>query len=157
MFKSSLLLVFSISLLSCKQQQKVVGQNMPDKDAVLLFSLKTTPCFGECPVFDVKLFSDSTLVFEGEQFTKLEGSHEARLNERQYDAFTNLVKQADWKALNDEYVSNMTDLPSAQFYYNNSGNPREIYKYGMEPRSLTVMGEAILAFIENDVFDVAGN
>ncbi len=152
MFKYYFFLITIFSFLSCKQQQRATGQNLANQDIVLLFSLKTTPCFGECPVFDLKLYSDSTLVFEGKQFTELEGTNKAELNERQYEAITNLVKQVDWGNLNEEYVSDMTDLPSSQFYFINNGNPRDIYKYGIEPKSLGVLGEAILAFVENDVF-----
>lgn len=152
MLRFSFLIIFLAAFISCKQQQKATGQNLPEQDNELLFSLKTTPCFGECPVFDLKLYNDSTLIFEGKQFTQLEGTHKSKLNSRQYEAFTNLVDQVDWGNLNDEYVSDMTDLPSSSFYFNNAGNPREVYKYGTEPRSLSVLGEAILAFVENDVF-----
>lgn len=157
MFKYSFLFLILLSFLSCKQQQKATGKSMPDQESELLFSLKTTPCFGECPVFDLKLYSDSTLVFEGKQFTDLEGTHKATLNDRQYEVFTNLVNKVDWGTLNDEYVSDMTDLPSSQFYFNNNGNPRDIYKYGTEPKSLGVLGEAILAFVEDDVFELGEN
>jgi hypothetical protein len=157
MFKYSFLLLLLISFLSCKQQQKVAGNSLPNQDNKLIFSLKTTPCFGECPVFDLKLYSDATLVFEGKQFTELEGTHEATLNKRQYEAFINLVEQVDWEILNDEYVSDMTDLPSSQFYFINSGNPRNIYKYGTEPKSLSVLGEAILPLVENDIFGIDKN
>ena len=138
--------------MSCKQQQTATASSQ-NREPEKLFTLSTTPCFGTCPVFNLVLYSDSTLIFEGKQHTELEGVHQRKLTAAEYDAFIGLLKMVKWENMNPRYVSDMTDLPSQEFYYNFEGVEKNIYKYGVEPQSLGNLSQALLAYVNETVFN----
>lgn len=47
----------------------------------------TTPCFGSCPVFTVRLFSDGKGTYEGQRFVAKKGVHEFTASPKQVEAF----------------------------------------------------------------------
>ncbi len=153
MIKNFHLLLIILLLVSCKQQQKL-SANTIEQDRELLFSMNSSPCMGTCPVYDIRLYADSTLVFEGKQNTELEGVNQKKLSASEFDAFIGLVNMVSWNELNPRYVSDMSDLPSQEFYYNFEGNGIAVYKYGLEPKSLMELSRAILPFVYHDIFGV---
>lgn len=48
---------------------------------------ETTPCFGSCPVFKVRLFSDGKGEYEGGRFVAQKGKHEFTATPEQVEAF----------------------------------------------------------------------
>lgn len=48
---------------------------------------ETTPCFGSCPVFKIRLFSDGKGTYEGGRFVAQKGTHEFEATPEQVQAF----------------------------------------------------------------------
>ncbi|MBK6266865.1 hypothetical protein JKA74_17610 [Marivirga sp. S37H4] len=151
MIKNFRLLLIILLLVSCKQQQRL-SANASEQDNELLFSMSSSSCMGPCPVYEIALYADSTLVFKGEENTKLQGLNQKKLSAGEFDAFMGLIKMVKWNELNPRYVSDMSDLPSQEYYYNFEGNNIAVYKYGLEPKSLAELNRAILPFVYHDIF-----
>lgn len=152
MIKNTFIILIIFGLISCKQQQQTATASSESQEPEKLFTLSTTPCFGPCPVFNLALYSDSTLMFEGKQHTDLQGVHNRKLSAAEYDAFIGLLKMVKWENMNPRYVSDMTDLPSQEFYYNFDGVEKNVYKYGLEPQSLANLSQALLAYVNESIF-----
>jgi Domain of unknown function (DUF6438) len=126
-----LLLPICLSFLACtkKVQDKTTETNMnktaqqttpptpastvPSKpvevkvENELLVSLQRTPCFGQCPVFKIELFSDGKVVYEGKTFSKRVGSYRAT-------ATPEFIKAIQQKAADIKYLSLDTKYPKGE-------------------------------------------
>ena len=51
---------------------------------------------GTCPVFELSLYGDKRLVFNGKENTKVEGEKEVVLDDEQFEAFLGIIDEADW-------------------------------------------------------------
>ncbi|MGM0579522.1 MAG: DUF6438 domain-containing protein [Bacteroidota bacterium] len=147
-FSFLIILIFSFAIISCQS-----NKNMTSENAEVVFSLKTTPCIGECPVYELNLYGDKTLVFEGKEHTSLEGSHKKELSDEQFDKLMGIVETANWDNLEPSYKSNMNNSPTQNFSYNRNGLSKNVSKEGNEPEELSNMSKLILTFIEEDVFN----
>jgi len=117
-----------------------------------IFSLSTTACMGTCPVFELSLYGDKRLVFNGKENTKVEGEKEVVLDDEQFEAFLGIIDEADWVNLKGSYRSDMMDLPTQNFSYNFNGVSKKVSRYGAGPESISNMSDIILAFVEEQVF-----
>ena len=55
---------------------------MPKEKAYQVIGFQKTPCFGKCPVYEVKFFSDGTATYHGRMNVDREGWYEARLEKK---------------------------------------------------------------------------
>lgn len=150
MYKPNYFFLFSIVLflsISCKSGTTISSQK-PEK----IFSLNTTACMGACPVFELSLYGDQQLVFNGKENTKVTGEKEVKLDDEQFEALLGIIESADWVNLKEEYRSNMQDLPTQNFSYNNNGVMKKVSRYGAGPESISKMSDTILKFVEEQVF-----
>lgn len=126
---------------------------MSSESPEIIFSLNTTSCMGECPVYELSLYGDKKLVFEGKEHTALEGIHKKELTDEQFEKLMGIIEMANWVDLKPTYRSNMTDLPTQNFIYNRNGVNANVSKYGSEPKELREMSDLILTFVEEEVFE----
>ncbi|WKK86856.1 DUF6438 domain-containing protein [Marivirga arenosa] len=139
-------------IASCKS---TTGNNSQKVEEI--FSLNTTSCYGPCPVFNLMIYGDKRLVFEGKENTDLSGEHEKQLTDDQFDALMAIVESADWANLEEEYRSDMTDLPTQNFMYNRNGVIKKVMRYGAGPESISNLSDTILTFVEEQIFSEKTN
>ncbi len=139
--------IILFSFISCKSNTNISSQE-PEE----IFSLNTTACMGPCPVFELSLYGDRRLLFNGKENTKISGEKEVVLEEDQFEALLGIIELADWKNLKEEYTSNMLDLPTQYFSYNYNGIKKKVSRYGAGPKSISEMSDTILTFVEEQVF-----
>lgn len=140
-------ILITLVLVSCKSSSQQTGT-----ESEQIFSLNTTSCMGECPVYELTLYGDKTLTFNGKENTTIEGEHSKVLSDENFDALLGIIEAVDWSEYEHKYTSNMSDLPTHNYTYTRDGVNKEVSKYGNEPESLSKMHEILLAFVENTAF-----
>lgn len=151
MFKIALLSLLPLilfSFVSCKSNKNISSQK-PEE----IFSLNTTSCMGPCPVFELSLYGDKKLVFNGKENTKVSGKKEVVLEDEQFEALLGIIDAADWMNLEEEYRSKTLDLPTQNFSYNRNGIRKNVSRYGAGPESISKMSDTILTFVEEQIFE----
>ncbi|WP_375579421.1 DUF6438 domain-containing protein [Marivirga tractuosa] len=143
----SILFVFCL-MVSCKTNSATSSQKVEE-----IFSLNTTSCMGPCPVFELSLYGDKKLVFNGKENTEVSGEHEVVLTDDQFESLLGIIESADWVNLDKQYKSNMMDLPTQKFTYNRKGVSKSVSRYGAGPESISNMSDTILTFVEEQVFN----
>ncbi len=81
----------------------------------LLISLKKTPCFGKCPVFEIQLFSDGKVNYKGDRFVEKIGLYEAQITAQEALDLVEEIKKMGFFEMEKEYPKDgrkITDLPS---------------------------------------------
>lgn len=109
-----LLCVVLLSLFSGCGNRGAKYLSKPESD--FTFSARTEPCFGTCPVYDLNIHSSGKAIYNGLNFTKLEGKHEKQLPSTVVDSLRTLLIEMQYLQLdsvyNDPYIA---DIPSTHF------------------------------------------
>lgn len=151
MLKFILLFLPFLLVASCKIQSNS-NSNGQLENSNTLFSLKATSCMGECSEYQIVLKEDSTLYFEGLKHTIIKGEWNKKLSSKEFDEIRTIIIEVEWMKLKKEYVSQMSDLPSYTFVYNEKGAGIRVFQYGADPKSLTKLRKSLLPLIDNKDF-----
>ncbi len=133
-----------------EQQSKEPAAVDPDVPRVLA-SLQKTPCFGRCPVFEVRVYSDGKAVYNGQRFTDRKGIYEASVSKEALSALLEEVAALNPDALSEEYPRNgrkIPDLPSTIVYINTGTVEKKIANNHDAPQALLDFERYFLDWIE---------
>ncbi|WP_428740317.1 DUF6438 domain-containing protein [Tenacibaculum sp.] len=82
------LILIALTLTNCSSSKDV-------KEAAFLYYGKTQ-CLGKCPVFDMYLFEDGKILYEGFKNVDLLGKHESYLKEEELESIKQKLKEIDF-------------------------------------------------------------
>ncbi|HLP53245.1 MAG TPA: DUF6438 domain-containing protein [Chitinophagales bacterium] len=112
-----LLVAFGASCQTMKPDAK-----HPDKNGPVVVSLERTPCFGRCPVYDIKLYENGLLLYNAVKNTDTTGCFYAVLNKDEVAAIKDKFNKSGFMQMADRYPEDNrapSDLPSVVLYFNN--------------------------------------
>ncbi|NJL73799.1 MAG: hypothetical protein HC892_00950 [Saprospiraceae bacterium] len=108
-------------------------------ESYVLASIKRTGCYGKCPVYEAKVFSNGIVLYEGKQFSAREGIYEAYLTQNQIDSLLVQADSARFFDLQPLYPTDgakLLDLPSTFTYLKKDKAEKEIINNHSAPKSL---------------------
>ena len=142
------LVLASFALMAaCKSSEKVSKTNPVKEEYTsasmygdsLFFYMERTPCFGRCPVYTLHIYPDGKMVYEGKQFSKLEGYYTTQVTKEFMNDLALYAKRISYFNLEDTYDAAVTDLPTTitEMWYkdqhhkiiNRYGGPDELSKF----------------------------
>ncbi|NJR65725.1 MAG: hypothetical protein HC772_10975 [Leptolyngbyaceae cyanobacterium CRU_2_3] len=117
----------------------------------LVISLERTACFGTCPIYQLTVYGDGRVTYEGRAFVSVQGRQTAQISPAQVQQLVQAVEAAQFFSLADQYTTDATDLPGAWTSVTLNGQSKRIWHYGATghsgldnaPRSLTELEQAI--------------
>lgn len=95
------------------------GETSGEEKVYQFLGFKKTPCYGTCPVYEVKIFSDGQVTWHGKRNVERTGWYESRVSREVLNQIREKVFEADFLALENQYpVSEpkVADLPSTITY-----------------------------------------
>lgn len=75
-------------------------------------TLERTACYGPCPIYSVAIYGDGTVIYDGKQFVKIEGTRTYTIPKESVDEIVRMFYEINYFSLNDNYDANVTDLPT---------------------------------------------
>ena len=75
-------------------------------------TLKRTHCFGTCPVYELSVFADGTVEWNGKQYVGTVGEASAMLSKQQVDDLIQTLAASRFSTFQNSYKSQTTDLPT---------------------------------------------
>jgi hypothetical protein len=82
-------------------------------------TVEQSPCLFECPVFEVKIFSDGRVVHSGPTFEQSGGAHESHIDRRGLEQIAKALRDARIDEMRDNYGTDadgcMTDMSTVSF------------------------------------------
>ncbi|MDX1629246.1 MAG: DUF6438 domain-containing protein [Fulvivirga sp.] len=105
--------------------------------------MKKTPCFGECPEYELMIFEDRTVVIDAKQHLDLEGRYISKLSDERYHTLIEKFIEHDFFAFKDKYTSNVTDLPTTYVTFRHEGKVKEVMDYHGAPEALKELEKAV--------------
>ena len=85
----------------------------------LFASIKRTPCYGRCPIYEAKIYKTGFVIYEGKRFVDKEGVFITRFTSDQLLEISQKANDLQFFKLNDEYDSPVTDFPTTYTSINN--------------------------------------
>jgi len=82
------------------------------KDSIVI-EFEKSPCFGRCPVYNVKVYGSGFALYEGINFTEKMGMYTTKFTKQEIDEIVKIAEAINYDSLKDEYDDkNVMDLPS---------------------------------------------
>ncbi len=112
-----------------------------------IITLSRGMCFGTCPVYNLSIFQDGTVTYEGKEYVKIKGTKTGKINSSELNNLVNLFRTDKYMDMNDQYVHvSMTDLSYVTTSFIDNGIKKTIYHYEGDdsaPKDLTTLEDAI--------------
>jgi len=90
----------------------------PAQAAYMVAAFEKTACYGKCPVYQVKFYSDGKVTWYGRLYVERMGWHEARVESAILKSIHDKALEADFLDFESEYPTEarIVDLPSTITY-----------------------------------------
>jgi hypothetical protein len=103
---------------------------VPDNIDDVVITLERTACFGTCPVYTLEVHGDGTVIYHGEKYVNMEGTHHGTISGQQFGQLLLDFSNIEFYSLKDRYVERMaTDLPSAITSITINGQTKTVEHY----------------------------
>ncbi|MFC2045340.1 DUF6438 domain-containing protein [Chloroflexota bacterium] len=143
------LIVISLFIPGCVNETPTPG-NLED----VMITLERTVCFGACPVYKLTIYGDGTVIYEGIEFVKIEGTVTSTINEDKIRQLVSAFREIDYSSLNDSYEEFMaTDMPYAITSITIDGKTKTVRHYHGDfsaPEELTQLENKIDEIVSSD-------
>ena len=131
----SLLLVFLV-LFACGSSKKGTEIKIKEIKKELIISLERTPCYGTCPIYKIKIFSDGSAFYHGERFVEKIGNYEFSVSKETLNYILKKADEIGFFELEDKYTANITDLPKTITFIKNGKHKKRVVDYYGAPKTL---------------------
>jgi len=98
----------------------------------LRMTLKRTTCFGTCPSYRVEIHGDGTVLYEGQAYVAVTGSHRGSVSKGTVSELVDAFRNMDYYSFEDEYVWPATDLPTYETSIEIDGRLKKVKDYAGE-------------------------
>ena len=113
------------SELYAKLEKDAIRASQNKNDTLFAF-IKRTPCYGRCPIYSASFYKSGYVIYRGERFVEKQGIYSARISQDQLISITKMAHMVNYMALDKEYDTAVTDLPSTYTSINLNGTKKEI-------------------------------
>ena len=116
-------------LLSCSGSSKIAGGKV-------IIEMEKTACYGQCPVYTVKIDESGSGLFIGVENTKRLGLYSFQLKPDELSGLIASFEEIRFFELEDRYYDHVTDLPTTYLTYRDDNREKRIMDYYGAPKSL---------------------
>ena len=102
------------------------SDNIEISDKSVLVKMKKTPCFGKCPYFEVIIFNDGSINYEGFSFVDNIGLFSSEINKKKIALIEDYIRRIDFFSLEEVYDARVSDLPSVIIEVNLHGKYHKV-------------------------------
>jgi hypothetical protein len=139
----SIIIISMVSMYGCKSKQKLAENNNletsentvetitsgpeEEEEKTMLASIERTPCYGECPVYKMTIFTNGDALYEGRMNVEMEGLHTGVLSRRSVKKIIELAEDIKFFDFDENYIDEyITDIPSTIVTFVKDGNRKTI-------------------------------
>ena len=136
-------------LISCQtnKQMKSADSGSSSQDKSLVISMKKTMCYGKCPVYEIEIYDDLTVLFSGEKNVDLIGVYTASIDDSIYDSLVKKFNDANFFTFQKEYKKAVSDLPTTYLFFSDGAKSMKVKDYYGAPDSLKALEKSVADLI----------
>lgn len=135
-----LIFFISVQLISCAGSSKITEEK-------LIIELEKTACYGQCPVYTIKIDEKGHGLFIGVENTEHLGLFSFRLRTEELDAVKSSFEAIRFFELEDRYFDYIMDLPTTYVTYRTGSREKKIMDYHGAPRELKDLEKQIATLV----------
>jgi hypothetical protein len=111
-------------------------------ESLLLASLERTTCYGDCPYYEVKVYSNGVVVYNGRKNVEYLGLHEGVLSQKQIRQLLDKAKSVGYTYLENKYpikglgiidfpvcITSVKEGERKKMVYNRNDSPQRLIEY----------------------------
>ena len=89
-----------------------VGAEAESAIDTLYLTIRRTPCYGKCPIYQADIYNSGYVVYNGKRFVENLGEWTGRLTPDALQSIRHLARTVRYFEFEDDYDSPVTDFPS---------------------------------------------
>ena len=117
-----------------------------------VITLDRTACFGSCPDYALTIYGNGTVIYEGRNFVAVTGKRTGSIAPEDVRELVKNFYDIDYFSLRDEYVDQVTDLPTTTTSIRIDGRFKEIVDYYGAPEALRQLEYRIDEIANSDIW-----
>ncbi len=121
-------------------KEKIVTEEPDDEDVLeIIFEYKKSPCFGNCPVFTVQLFSNGRIIYDGKFHVEKKGLFESNVNDSFIYTIFQEAEKIGFFEMSKTYPEDGTviaDLPKTVTYLKKGEKEHKVINSFAAPKDL---------------------
>ena len=78
----------------------------------LRITLSRGACYGTCPIYEIAIHGDGTVLYEGRDYVRTKGKKEMQISHSSLVELVDTFRKVDYFSLADRYVAGVTDNPT---------------------------------------------
>ena len=123
--------------IGCKSSKNMTTlENEDESNPEMVISMKKTPCYGTCPVYEIKIFTNHKASLIAERNLPHIGEYTAIVPTEKYNELVDAFSNSSFFEFEDSYVAGITDLPTTFIYFSNQRRSKKIKDYYGSPQEL---------------------
>lgn len=111
--------------------------------AATVVKLERTGCLGACPVYDLMIYGDGTIIYEGYGNVEVRGMHVAHIPRSKVNELIHEINKANFFALESQYRLAATDLATITILVRLGLRTKKVERYGNGPYELICLERKI--------------
>lgn len=120
-----------------KQKEKENTESFANQEESVLFAtISKGYCYGKCPVYEMKIYTDGKVLLEGKANIDYIGTWEKSITKGELEAFVTMAEKIGYMELEDRYDSSITDVPSTTTSIVINGVRKEVYRRANYPEKI---------------------
>lgn len=156
--KKNIFLFISIFIVGACKSPKKISNSQPNEASAIaisqpknIFTLATTACYGTCPVFEISIFDNDSLVYNGQNHVKVTGQISKKLPKGTVEKLQKQFKEANFFEFKNIYEMNISDLPTTYISFTDNDQTKKIKDYAGSPNTLKQLESLLRALVEEEV------
>lgn len=121
-------------------------------DGNILITIDVVPCFGDCPGYSAKIYTDGTVVYVGTFGVKEIGERRSRTSQKNIEALVRDFQRLDYWSLKDEYLTDQNGMATTD----TGSTTTSICLNGKKKRVVNIYGPKRLLELEDRINNLAG-
>lgn len=121
-----------VTVLACSPTKDI--SNLKEKDIVI--SLKKGSCYGKCAVYNLHIYKDGFVTYEGILHSEKIGFFSKRVTKEELNTFKKEFEEIGFMELPSEYPSEIVDLPLITMMYRNGQKSKIVSGRTDRPKNL---------------------
>ena len=108
-----------------------------------IISIERTVCFGSCPDYELTIYGNGTVIYEGRNFVAVTGMRTSTIPVQDVRGLVTEFYKINYFSLKDEYTAQVTDLPTTTTSIKIDGRFKQVVDYYGAPEALRQLEERI--------------
>ncbi len=146
---NSLIKVLLVFLLAIIMVRALMKPGFPNDFSIVTMTLQRGACYGTCPDYDITIYGNGTVKWNGHRFVDSIGERESKISREQVYELVKGFYDSGYFFMRDHYTSSMTDGPSTTTSITIGPRTKSIYNYLSGPRRLYELEDRIDMIVDS--------